>query len=278
MASTVSATAERHRQAQAWARQVGVTHDLGGCLGVFQAVHGRISARGCGIFLILASVLIGIPFAGVATGSVQVALACGDAAVFGGAIVLARVPPAVEKADLIGVFAGGVAQLKVGDAAPLVIPWQRLGHLYVSYLDPSDSDQGHSWALQQVTMRAVDGSEITATTVYTAHGLARLRDLLEEKVVALRLPGAVAQFDSGATLSFGHLSLSQRGITWKDGAKHAAWERIRSFEVEPHEFAVFTGRLFGPRIPQAGVPDWCVAIALLREVAARRGIPEQGRR
>lgn len=76
-------------------------------------------------------------------------------------------------------------------------------------------------------------------------------------------------------MRFGSLAVSQRGIAWNDGAKHAAWERILGFEVHPYQLAVFTGRLGGPAISQAGVPDWCVAISLVREIAARRGIPER---
>jgi hypothetical protein len=45
----------------------------------------------------------------------------------------------------------------------------------------------------------------------------------------------------------------------------------------PYQLALTTGRLGGPVIPQAGVPDWCVVVELIREVAARRGIPERGR-
>lgn len=59
-----SAAVVRRERACAWASEIGGSHGLGECRDVYGQVHGRISARGCGRFLILAAILIGIPFAG----------------------------------------------------------------------------------------------------------------------------------------------------------------------------------------------------------------------
>jgi len=78
-------------------------------------------------------------------------------------------------------------------------------------------------------------------------------------------------------VSFGHLTVSQQGLGWNGGAKQATWGQIRWFEVGQYERAVITGKFGGPGIRQAGAPDWCVAVGLVREVAARRAIPVRDR-
>lgn len=267
---------ERRQQAYAWAVELGLARELGECSGVYEQVHGRISARGIGCFSALAGILIGVPLAGTATGALRIVLISAVAAAFVGGIALTRVRPKMEKSDVVALFPGGIAQLTVKEAAPRVIPWQRLGHLYSSYVEPGD--EGHTGELREVKVTSADGVEVAAGFGYGRRAIVHLRDRVEASVIALRLPAAISQYDGGAPVRFGHLSVSQQGIAWNDGAKHAPWETIRGFEVYPYQLAVFTGRLGGPGIRQAGVPDWCVAVALIREIAARRGIPEQGQR
>jgi hypothetical protein len=166
----------------------------------------------------------------------------------------------------------------VADELPRAIAWHSLDRLYLRYLDPSKNDVRGSarWELREVRVTAMDSTEIAAGTGYGVRVLNAMRDRLDEVVTALRLPAAIQQCQSGVPVSFGHLSVSQEGIAWKDGAKKVAWENIRRFEVWPYQLAVVTGAVGGPRIMQAGVPDWCVAVGLIRNVAARRGIPEKG--
>lgn len=272
-----TAAVERREQAYAWAREFGAVGGLGDCRGVYEQVHGRISLRGCGTFLILAAVLIGTPLAGTATGSLRIAAISGLGVVVIGAIAMMRVTPTPEKADKLAVFDGGVVQLQVKEAVPRVIPWSRLGHLYVSYLDPADSEQSARWDLHQVWVTSLDGVEIAASTGYGHQAIVHLRDELERTVTALRLPVAIDQYDSGMPVSFGHLTVSQQGISWKNGGKHAAWADIRGFEVSPHELAIFTNWFGGPAIQPERAPDWCVAISLIREIASRHGITEKRR-
>lgn len=268
---------ERRQQAYEWAVALGAAHDLGECRGVYEQVHGRISAKGCGCFSALAGILIGIPFAGTATGSLRIALICAVTVAVVGGVALTRVRPRMEKSDVVALFQRGIAQLTVKDVVPRLIPWQRLADFYVSYVAPGDED-GRTGDLRGVRVTSADGIEIAAGTGYGRRAIARLRDDMEQAVTALRLPSAIGQYDSGVPVLFGSLLVSQQGIAWNDGAKHAAWEKIRGFEVYPYQLAIFTGKLGGPAIPPADVPDWCVAIGLIREVAARRGIPERPHR
>jgi len=84
----------------------------------------------------------------------------------------------------------------------------------------------------------------------------------------MRLPGAIEQCDRGAPVQFGDLAVSQDGITW-DGGEYAAWRDIRSIRVLPHEIRIAGG--WKP-ISLDGVPDACVAVPLIQELAARQGV------
>jgi hypothetical protein len=276
---------QRRLIACAWARELGTAQELGDCQGIYEYVYGRWSARGCGVFLIAVIVLMGALVLQLA-GAARVAAVAVVGLALVSAIGLTRVTPRLEKADFVAVFGGGLAQQKVREPGARVIPWQRLRHLYLYYPGLSSDSSAPPWDLYELKVTSAEGAEITVGTGY--HKLfdfanrhyANLDDLkqrLEQELISLKLPGAIAAYDSGMPVDFGHLSVSRQGITWDNGAGQAPWERIRWFEVWPHKIAIATdppGR--GTTVFVAGLPDSCLAVTLIREAAARHQIPERG--
>lgn len=79
-----------------------------------------------------------------------------------------------------------------------------------------------------VTLEQQDGQKLKVDE-HVAN-VDHLRQLLEEQLVQQRLPGAIARFQAGDTLSFGNLQLSQSGLSI--GKKTLPWPEFGSVEVK----------------------------------------------
>ena len=93
----------------------------------------------------------------------------------------------------------------------------------------------------------------------------------------MRLPAAIERYDNGAPVSFGRLSVSQDEIAWAGGSERTAWRDIRSVRVRPYQIELnASGWRTGQVIGLADVPDSCVAVQLIQEASARRGVRQKG--
>jgi hypothetical protein len=226
--------------------------------------------KGWGIFLIGLGLLPGLAVAAAAPAQLRPAMFGVVGALIAVGAVLVKTA-AREKVDWIFLYAGGIAQVITGQDTPRVVPWGLLGHVLKEYSGGSEDTDP---SLSAVHVVGVDGTVITAGSKY---GVGQLERDVDEVVFAMRLPAAVEQYQSGAPVLFGDLSVSQDGIAWVAGAKRAAWRDIRSVRVQPHQIelkasAWKTSQLIG----LAGVPDSCIAVLLIQEAAARLGVRHKG--
>jgi hypothetical protein len=256
-------------QVDAWARDLGQAHELGTYRRSCRAAHGSMR-KGWGIFLIGLGLLPGLAVAAAAPAQLRPAVFGVVGALIAVGAVLVKTA-AREKADWIFLYAGGIAQVITGQDTPRVVPWGLLGHVLKEYSGGSEDTDP---SLSAVHVVGVDGTVITAGSKY---GVGQLERDIDAVVVAMRLPAAVEQYQSGAPVLFGDLSVSQDGIAWAAGAKRAAWRDIRSVRVQPHQIelkasAWKTSQLIG----LAGVPDSCIAVLLIQEAAGRLGVRHKG--
>lgn len=262
---------------EAQARDVGQAHKLGGHLGYFESANVGVRS-GLGVLLLLAGIFLpvyGIRSLAVPGGPLgllaQAAMICaGVAAAAVGIALVATAGP--RHSDLIFVYDGGVAQIIRGGAALCIIPWGRFGHVVKEYYCDED---GGSYVVK-IRITGADGTVITADTGYGPE-LRQLERHIDEVVKAMRLRGAIEQCQSGVPVVFGRLSVSRDGIGWDGGARYAAWRDIRSIHVSPDSISLGTSaRKRLQRIAVDGIPDWCVAVPLIQDLAAQLAIPQQG--
>jgi hypothetical protein len=253
----------------AWARDFGQARGLGEYRNSCSAAH-RSTRTGWGIFLIGLGLLPGLAFASAAPAQLRPAIAGVAVALIALGAALIKTAPR-EKVDWIFQYAGGIAQVIDGEAVPRVVPWGLLGHVLKEYSDDPDETCPSPLA---VHVFAVDGTVITAGRKY---GAGQLERYVDEVVVAMRLPAAIEQYQSGAPVLFGDLSVSQDEIAWAGGAKRAAWRDIRSVRMQPYQIDINASAWKpGHKIWLNGVPDSCVAVLLIQEAAARAGIRQNG--
>jgi hypothetical protein len=255
----------------AWARDLGQARKLGTYRRSCRAAHGS-RRTGWGIFLIGLGLLPGLAFAGAAQAAARAAvLGAAGALVAAGAALIKSAPR--EKADWIFLYEGGIAQVIDGEAAPRVIPWRLLGHVLKEYSAGTEDTEP---SLSAVHVAGTDGTVITAGSGYGG-AVSQLERDVDEVTVAMRLPAAIERFGTGAPVSFGGLSVSQNEIAWDGGAERAAWHDIRSVRVRPYQIDLNAGAWkTGQVIGLADVPDSCVAVKLIQEAAARRGVRRKG--
>ena len=254
----------------AWARDFGQARDLGAYRSSCREVH-RSSRPGCGGILIWLGLVLGAasPSAALGQRDLAVAVVVAVAAVALGAALIKTAPR--DKIDWIFSYTGGIVQVINGEAVPRVVPWGLLGHVLKEYSDDVDDTRPSLLAVQ---VFGVDGTVITAARNY---GPGQLERYVDGVVVAMRLPAAIEQYQSGAPVLFGDLSVSQEEIVWAGGAKRAAWRDIRSVRVQPYQIDLNAGAWKADhRIWLNGVPDSCVAVLLIQEAAARAGIQQKG--
>jgi hypothetical protein len=253
----------------AWARDFGQARGLGAYRNSCRAARGP-ERTGWGIFLIGLGLLPGLASATAAPAQLRPAAAVVVVAMVGLGIALIKTAPR-EKVDWIFQYDGGIVQVIDGETMPRVIPWSLLSHVLEEYsYDPDDTYP----SLLTVRVLGVDGTVITADRKY---GVDQLGRYVDGVVVAMRLPAAIEQYQTGVPVLFGDLSVSQDEIVWAGGAKRAAWRDIRSVQVQPHQVDL-NASLWKPgqSIRLKGVPDSCVAVLLIQEAAARAGIRQKG--
>ena len=248
------------------ARDLGQAHELGEYRRSYGAVRQRMQV-GWGIILITFAVLgVGSAAAAVQGEAKAVALGVAGALIAIGIVLIKTAPR--EKTDRVFLYAGGMAQIVAGAAAPRVVYWSRLGQVLTEFDATGDGEP----TLKTVRVAGSDGTVITVDDGY--HGIGQLGKGIGEAVAGLRLPAAIEQCDSGAPVLFGGLSVSRDGLAWGGGTQYAAWRDIRSAQVLPYEIKLRTNAL--KAIYLSGVPDACVAVALIQELAARHGVQLKG--
>jgi hypothetical protein len=247
------------------ARDLGQAHELGAYRRSYGAVRHRVQG-GWGIFLIMFAVLgVASAAAGVRGEARDVVLGVAGVLIAVGVVLVKTAPR--DKVDWVFLYAGGMAQIIAG-APPRLLPWSRLGHVLTEFDATGEGDP----RLKTVRVTGSDGTVITIDDGY--HGIGQLGGDIGEVVARLRLPAAVEQCDGGAPVLFGGLSVSRDGLAWSGGAEYAAWRDIRSVRVSPHEVGLGSGARRA--IYLGGVPDACVAVALIQELAARHGAQLEG--
>ncbi len=258
-------------QVDSGARDLGQARELGVYRRSFRAARGS-PRTGWGLFLAGLGLLPGLAVAAAAPAQLRAAAFGVAGALIAVGAALVKTAPR-ETADWIFLYAGGVAQVIEGEAAPRVIPWSLLGHVRKEYSGDSE-DSGPR--LSAVHVVGVDGTVITVGSAYGA-AIGQLERDVDGVAVAARLPAALQQCQSGAPVLFGGLSVSRDEIVWAGGARRAAWRDIGSVRVQPHEVELgVSGLKTAQVIALAGVPDSCVAVLLIQEVAARLGVRQKG--
>jgi hypothetical protein len=248
------------------ARDLGQAHELGAYRRSYGAVrHG--GQAGWGIFLILCAVLGVVSAAAGVRGKAQAAVLGVAGVLIAVGVVLIKTA-ARDKVDWVFLYAGGMAQIIAGAAAPRVVSWSRLGHVLTEFDATGEGDP----RLKTVRVAGRDGTVITVDDGYS--GIGQLGRDIGEVVAGLRLPAAIEQCDSGAPVLFGGLSVSRDGLAWGSGTEHAAWRDIRSVRVLPDQIRLGPGAWTA--IDLSAVPDACVAVPLIQELAARHGVRLKG--
>jgi hypothetical protein len=269
----------QRRAAAERAAELGRQHELGELVAQAEKRHGG-RGRGWGCFLILFAILPGSAIVAAALAgsaglspAARLITAAVPVVLLAGGIALTRAAPP-ERTDRIGMYAGGLLLDAHGAAAPQVIPWVLLDDAVYDY----DTDDDGDPVLTGIRVRSLDGTVITAGGGSRFRGLDRLGQQIDTMIVAMRLPAATGQYASGAPVAFGDLTVGPAGISWSGGTRRASWTDIRGFRVTRHELRLDTGsRRGGQVIRLSGVPDALVAILLIQDLAARRGIRQDGR-
>jgi hypothetical protein len=254
----------------AWARDFGRARELGAYRSSCRAVHGS-DRPGWGLLLIALGLVLGVasPSAGLGQRDLAVAGVVAVAMIALGAALIKTAPR--EKVDWIFQYAGGIVQVIDGEAVPRVVSWGLLSHVLKEYSDDPDDTRPSLLAVQ---VFGADGTVITAGSEY---GPGQLERQVDGVVVAMRLPAAIEQYQSGVPVLFGDLSVSQDEIAWAGGAKRAAWRDIRTIRVQPYQIDLNASAWkTGHKIWLNGVPDSWVAVLLIQEAAARAGIQQKG--
>ena len=244
-----------------WARDFGHARELGEYRGSYRVLHRR-RRREAGAVVFTFGVLLfaaaGVPGAAgvVALGSASTLVALG--------VVLAMSAPR-RRVDWVFWYSGGLAQFVDGESAPRVVRWQQLAHVVRWFSQPTEGDPSPTG----VSVTGTDGTEIEVDGRNL--GFPRLDRGISELVAGVRLPAAIEQCDLGVPVHFGDVTVSRDGIGW-GGGEYAHWRDIGSLRMAPHEI-----RTPGTRKPVSliGVPDACVAIPLIHEMAARREVRVQ---
>ncbi|HEY9622282.1 MAG TPA: DUF6585 family protein [Crinalium sp.] len=107
----------------------------------------------------------------------------------------------------------------------------------------------------------------------------RLRSLLEEQVVKVQLPGAIASYQQGNAIAFGNLVLTQEGLSsgkrtlpWSDFGSADIQRRIKS-SVELLVFQKSTNKVWFSA-PRSSVPNLALFFTLLNYI----GGPSQAKK
>lgn len=248
----------------AWARDFGQVHELGDYRGSYHVPHRR-KRREVGAVVFTFGVLLfaaaGAPGAPGAAGVVATCIAS-TLVVLG--VVLAKTAPR-RKVDWVFWYSGGLAQFVDGEPPPRVIHWHRLAHVVRWFAEGTEGDPYP----MGISVIGTDGTKIEVSGRNL--GFPRLDRGIGELVAGVRLPAAIEQCDCGVPVHFGDLTVSRDGIAWGDG-EYMPWRDIGSLRMAPHEIKITDRR---SPVSLAGVPDACVAIPLIQEMAARHGVKVQ---
>jgi hypothetical protein len=233
----------------------------------------RSARRGWGLLLAVVGLLPGLSIASAgAQRGYPVMFAVPATLVALGAVLVMTAPR--EKADRIHLYSGGIAQVTGSGQVPLVIHWSQLGQLWVEYPQDAESPPPSPVAIR---LSGGDGTVITVGPGYGPGTLRQLRDRLSRVVIEARLPAATRQASKGVPVHFGGLSVSQVGIAWGGGTSWAGWRDIRAIRVTPCRIELETA---APPARQqiwlSDVPDACVAVLLVQELAGTLGVQQKG--
>jgi hypothetical protein len=259
---------EKSWQVAAAARDLGLAHELGDYRHDYERRQGG-RQWGCGFLLAMAGVMIVLPGATALAGLARVAdfVVAGSAVAIG--VLLIRTARR-QKIDRILVYDGGIAQVIDGEGEPRVIRWSELGPVRKWYTRTENSEP----MLTSIEFSGTGGTSITAGSGgYGWSSLCRLEHDLDPVVLATRLPEATRRCQLGEPVAFGDLILSPDGLAWDRG--QVSWQDIRSIRLYPGEIELKIARR-RRTIELDAVPDSCVAVRLIQDLAARRNVPLRG--
>jgi hypothetical protein len=243
-----------------WARDFGHARELGEYRGSYQVLHRRGRWEAGAVVFTLGVLLFAAAGAPGAAGAVAIGSASALVAL---GVVLAISAPR-RKVDWVFWYSGGLVQFVDGESAPRVVHWHQLAHVVRWF---SQLTEGDPYPVG-VSVTGTDGTEIEVNGGNL--GFPRLDRGISELVAGERLPMAIEQCVRGVPVHFGDLTVSRDGIAC--AGEYAPWRDIGSLRMAPHEI-----RIAGRREPLSliGVPDACVAIPLIQEMAARHEVRVQ---
>ncbi|GCE18801.1 DUF6585 family protein [Dictyobacter kobayashii] len=117
-----------------------------------------------------------------------------------------------------------------------LLPWSEYERLSLDETSLSLYCYGNSWAWATLSLSGLPNVWVLKGLLEYAAKQARV-PLVESSPVISQSPH-IALYESGATLSFGALSLNREGVLLKQGARFMAWDEIASFGVGEHEVII----------------------------------------
>jgi hypothetical protein len=233
--------------------------------------------------------IVGVPVAaGVARGPHTPATKLVVAVVFGGLLAICCLATGIgvarsEPRNRLFRYSGGLAQLLPGEPEPRVARWADVSEFTVSYFEGEDV----AARLDGFSLRTGTGTQLPGLSGYRRQS--QLRAIVAEagRSVAPRLISAMTEaYESGGTVKFGRVSLSQEGVTiWPPEENLVPWADIRSIHVTyvsgtdyPDEVIIGQPGKPARQVSVSGLANGIFLPSVLAYAAARHGVTVTGDR
>jgi len=246
---------------------LGEDFGLGPCTAAY-AVKRRSAGWWAGYALLLLAVMGGLVVIASSHGVVREAAAItAGALAAASAALMARSPRAAW--DRLLRYPGGLAQLVAGAPEPLIVRWDDVVAVSMTFGSSDDHD-----ALDGITISGRTGTHVTADEDYGPRVLGELARQAERALAARLLPELIRAYESGEPVTFGEMSIERWGIAYGGGPDHAPqrmpWEDIRRITVDGpgRGIKIQTGRMPGTWIGLADCPNGVLAHHVISRAAA----------
>jgi hypothetical protein len=183
-------------------------------------------------------------------------------------------------------YSGGLAQLVGSEPEPRVARWSDVRDFTVHYFEADDAPP----RLSDFQLTTDTGTTLPGLRGYRFRREARTVAAEAERNLAPRLVAAmIAAYESGATVTFGRVQVSNEGITvpgWSPAGELIEWPRVKSMHVTytgkdggyAHEIIIGGKGLPTTEISVSGLPNGIFLPHLLAHVAGRQGVMLTGYR
>ena len=206
----------RQEELLAEGARLGEEFGLGPCA-TARAAKRRPAQFGCGASMLAVAAGVGLPGLFIEGGVARIVIA-----VVGGVMAIAGLVMIVGWQDVtwdrLFVYGGGLAQIVRGEPEPLVVRWEDVVTVSLSFGMDDDS-----WDTSSCTISGeTSGRTGTSVTVDSAYGLGVVSELAREaeRVLAARLvPGLIQAYESGEPVIFGEMTIDRQGITGAGGSE-----------------------------------------------------------